>query len=78
MITIEVHNESASTVIPIDGGSVTTRAYKYFACIDGEKLQWIVYDGKAVGDKFVIDGEVLSLAEIRERGVKPTYGLFND
>lgn len=73
MLIIEVHNEDPS-VLPIDGGTLTFGGnYQYLAFIAGEKLEWAVFNGQVVGDDFVIEGEVLSLAEVRKRNLKPRY-----
>lgn len=43
---------------------------KYESCY----LQWLFFNGQEVDDDdFVIDGEVLSLAEVRKRQLKPRH-----
>jgi hypothetical protein len=43
---------------------------KYESCY----LQWLVFKGQEVAeDDFVIDGEVLTLEEVRERQLKPRH-----
>lgn len=48
-------------------------AFQYLALVTGDELIWVVYNGQEVGDKFVIENEVLSLDEVRERELKPRY-----